>query len=76
VDEVESFEGFFTLDPLGMAGAQLTPHIPAHPEQQDAASQQRARDLQELGYCGSKPVAQDRGRNDTDQDRSGALLLG
>ena len=58
------------------ACAQLAPHLPAHPEQQDAAGQQQADDLQQLHRDAGEADAQDRGGEDADQNRLVALVLG
>ena len=59
-----------------MAGAQLAPHLPADPEQQDAAGEQQADDLQKLGGEPGEDDAQDRGGDDAEQDGLVALFLG
>ena len=61
---------------LGCGGAQLAPHLPADPEQQDAADQQQAEDLQELQRDGGEADAQHGRGDDADQDRLAALLDG
>ena len=61
---------------LGLvAGAQLAPHLPAHPEQQDAAGEEQAHDLEKLGREQREDDAQDGGGEDAEQDRLVALLL-
>jgi hypothetical protein len=57
-----------------MGGAQLAPHLPAHPEQEEAAGKQQAHDLQELGGHAGKRDAQHRGRHHADQDGLVALV--
>ena len=58
-----------------LAVAQLAPHLPTHPEQQDAANQQEAQDLQELcGEDGEDDAQHRRGKN-ADEDRLVALIL-
>ena len=58
-----------------MAGPQLAPHLPAHPQQQDAAGEEQADDLEKLGGEKREHDAQHRGGDDADQDRLVALLL-
>ena len=41
---------------LLMRGMQLAPHLPAYPQQQDAAGEQQSDDLQELHRDGAKPM--------------------
>jgi hypothetical protein len=56
--------------------AQLAPHLPAHPKQQDAAGEQQSDDLQQLNRDGSEADAQDRGGQYADQNRFFSLTLG
>jgi hypothetical protein len=58
-----------------VARAQLAPHLPAHPEKEDAACKQESYDLEELGCQKSEDDAQDRGGQNAEQDRLVALLL-
>jgi len=73
--EVRSFEGFLRRVLLLVARAQLAPHLPAHPKEEDAAGQQQAHDLEELGGEEREDDAQHRRRNDAEQDRLVALVL-
>ena len=74
--EVAILQRFLGLEILlGMAGPQLAPHLPAHPQQQDAAGEQQADDLEKLRGEEREDDAQDRGGDDADQDRLVALLL-
>ena len=74
--EVAILQRLFGLQVLlRMARAQLAPHLPAHPQQQDAAGEEQADDLEKLGGEEREDDAQDRGRDDADQDRLVALLL-
>ena len=59
-----------------MRRAQLAPHLPADPKQQNAAGEQQPNDLQQLDRDGCEADAQDRGGHDADQDRLLALTLG
>ena len=54
--------------------AQLAPHLPAHPEQQHAAGEQKADHLQQLGRDAGKDDAQCGGGDDADDDGAPALL--
>ena len=57
--------------------AQLAPHLPADPEQKQAAGDEKARsEAKELGGGEREDDAQDRGGDDADEDRLGALILG
>ena len=58
-----------------MAGAQLAPHLPAHPQQQDAAGQEQAHDLEKLGRDQRENDTQDGGGENAEQDGLVALLL-
>src|SRR5918995_909207 len=63
--EVAVLQGFFGLKVLlGMAGPQLAPHLPAHPEQENTAGEKQADDLEELGRETREDDAQDGSRND------------
>ena len=68
----DGFNAFF----LGVSVAQFAPHLPADPEQKDAADQDQAEDLQKLGGDAGKADAQHGGRDDADEDRLVALVLG
>ena len=59
-----------------MRVAQLAPHLPAHPKQQNAAREQQPDDLQQLNRYGSEADAQERGGQYADQDRFPALSFG
>jgi hypothetical protein len=52
---------------------QLAPHLPAYPQQQNAAGEQQADHLQELGRHRREGDAQQRRRDDADEDRARAL---
>ena len=56
-------------------GAQLAPHFPADPEQQQSAGEQQADDLKQLRGDAGEADAHQRGRADADQDGLGALLF-
>ena len=56
-------------------GAQLAPHLPAHPQQQQPAGEQQADDLEQLRGDGGEADAHRRGGADPDQDRLGALVF-
>ncbi len=58
---------------LTMTGAQLTPHLPAYPEKQQAASEQQSDDCQKIDGDGSKQDAEHRCRQNADNDRLAAL---
>ena len=55
--------------------AQLAPHLPAHPQQQDAAGKQQADDLQQLDRDAGKADAHHGRRGDAPEDHLGALVL-
>ena len=55
--------------------AQLAPHLPAHPQQQDAAGEQQADDLQQLDRDAGEPDAHHGRRGDAPEDHLGALVL-
>ena len=58
----------------GVRGAKLAPHLPANPEQQNAAGKQQANDLEELrGHAGERN-AQHRGRHHADQNGLAPLV--
>ncbi len=54
--------------------AQLSPHLPAYPEQQHAAGEQQADHLQKLGRNAGKDDAEHSGGSDADDDGAAALL--
>jgi len=58
------------------SGAQLAPHLPADPEQENAAGQQQPDDLQQLHRDAGESDPQHRGGDDADQDGLVALVLG
>jgi hypothetical protein len=58
---------------LGLV-AQLAPHLPADPQQQHAAGEQQADDLQQLGGDQRKADAQRDGGDQAVEDGSSALL--
>jgi hypothetical protein len=60
----------------GVVGAQLAPQLPAHPQQQDAAGEQQADDLQQLGGEQGEDDAQHGGGDDAPQDGAAPLLGG
>ena len=55
--------------------AQLAPHLPADPEQQEAAGQQQADDLQQLDGDAGEADAHQRGGGDAPEDHLEALVL-
>ncbi len=59
---------------IAAAVAQIAPHLPADPEQEDAAGQQQADDLEKLDGDAGKRDAQDGGGKNADQDRLLALV--
>ena len=61
---------------VGGLFAQFAPHLPAHPEQQEAARQQQADDGQQLHGDQGQADAHDDGGGQTDQDGLSALFLG
>ena len=60
---------------IGMGGPQLAPHLPANPEEKDAACKEKPHDLQQLRRDGGKGDAHDRRGDDPQKDRAGALLF-
>ena len=61
---------------MGGAVAQLAPHFPCDPEQEDAAGKQEAHDQEQLCRDEREDDAQDRGGEDADQDGLAALVRG
>jgi hypothetical protein len=58
---------------LGARPAQFAPHLPAHPQQENAAGEQQPDDCKQLnGDCGERQSQHSR-RNDADQDRLASL---
>jgi hypothetical protein len=57
-------------------GAQLSPHFPAYPQQQNPACEQKADDLQNLSRQSGEQNAQYRRGDDADQNGPAALRLG
>ena len=55
-----------------VAVAQFLPHLPAHPQQQEAAGQQQANDLHQLDRNAGETDAQDRSGHDSPEDDPGA----
>lgn len=58
----------------GVVGADLAPQLPAHPQQQDAAGEQQADDLQQLGGEQGEDDAQHGGGADAPQDGAAPLI--
>ncbi len=71
--EILAFDRFLVV---AVWRAQLAPHLPAHPQQQDAAGKQEADDGEQLGRDKREQDAEDGGRQHADQDRLAALFLG
>src|SRR5690606_5660150 len=67
--EVSILERFFGVLDIVVRNAQLAPHLPAYPEQENAAGKQQAYDLQELGGDERKADAHQRCCENTDKDR-------
>ncbi|MNS99776.1 hypothetical protein D3C72_1341880 [compost metagenome] len=61
---------------VGRLFAQFAPHLPAHPQQQEAARQQQADDGQQLHGDQGQADAHDDGGGQADQDGLAALFLG
>ncbi len=72
---VEVLIGEHFVDVVGLAVAQLLPHLPAHPQQQDAAGEQEADDRQQLRGDAGEDDAQDGRGDDAKKDRLVARLL-
>ena len=72
--EVRGAHRFQRFHALFAGFSQLAPHLPAHPEQQDAADQQQPKNVQKLGGYAGKQDAQCGGGDDADEDRLVALL--
>ena len=59
---------------FGRRGAQLAPHLPAHPQEQDAARDEQADDRKQPRRDAGEQDAQHRRGDDADEDRPVALL--
>jgi hypothetical protein len=74
--DIKSGQGFDSLFLLLVGGrAKLTPHLPAHPEQQNAAREQQADKFQELRGDSGKYNKQGSCARHAEQNRPCALLL-
>ena len=56
-----------------MRRVQFAPHLPAYPQQENAAGEQQSYDLQQLDRNGGEADPQDRGGQNAHQDRFLAL---
>ena len=64
------------LQALRLVLPQVAPHLPAHPEQQEAPGEEQAHDAQQMHRDCREDYPQARGRGDSEHDRPVTLRCG